>query len=170
MQSARPLERLRVKKRVNNGGARSVPGPPEGPCLSVPTRPTMIAALNQGTRLVFFQSATVVRNSFVPDNERRCTLRAADGKLFIGKNDYCCKSQGKKNTAWLVTELVAAEYAAAAGLRLPELRLLTDGASDFLGSESCGTACPSNRGRSPSISTEIISRSSLAPCCSISLC
>jgi hypothetical protein len=96
--------------------------------------------------LVDFEHATAEPNPFLPDNARRRTLRAPDGKLYIGKNDYCHKSPGNLNTAWLANEIVAAEYANAAGLRVPGLRLLRADGRDYLGSEFLRDRVPLRRG------------------------
>jgi hypothetical protein len=84
---------------------------------------------------MLFEPGTVEPKPFVPNNARRRTLRATDGKLFVGKNDHCRKSRGNRNTAWLVNEIVAAQYAVSAGLRVPDLRLLTAEGREYLGSE-----------------------------------
>src|SRR4051812_1585231 len=82
-----------------------------------------------------FEIAVAFDDGVVGRTERRRCLRAADGRVFVGKNDHCTKTPGHSNAAWLGNELIFAEYARQAGLRVPELRLLLCEGREYLGSE-----------------------------------
>lgn len=79
-----------------------------------------------------FEEAIEVRNPIIPNNKRRRTLQTPDGSIFIGKNNYCKKT--KANTNWLVNEIIAAEYAKASQVRVPNIRLLSCNNTAYLGS------------------------------------